>query len=82
MLFLIDYDRKRGQIVGLERFDESQRQLAENARLELELTLSRRGVMREVVLLESTSEAALRRTHRRYFEGLAELATFPDGVAD
>jgi len=30
-------------------------------------------VEREVVLLEAVDQAALRRTHRRYFEDLAEL---------
>ena len=82
MLFLIDYDRQRGQIVTLNRFDDSERQKAEDSRLELELSLNRRGMTREVVLLEAVSETALRRTHRRYFEGLAELVANPNGAAD
>ena len=48
--------------------------IAKNARLKLELDLNRRGVQREVVVLQATNEAALRRTHRRYFEDLTELA--------
>ena len=82
MLFLIDYDRKRGQMVKLERFDDSDRQKAEDARLELELSLNRHRIMREVVLLQAINEQSLRRTHRRYFENLAELVTSHDETAD
>jgi hypothetical protein len=55
-------------------FDDSERQLAEDARLTLELELHRLGIEKEVVLLEAASEEALRRTHRRYFLDLTELA--------
>ncbi len=82
VLFLIDYDRQRGQIVELRRFDSSSRLEAENSRLQLELSLNRSGIVREVVLLEAATEAALRRTHRRYFESLAELATMREGGCD
>jgi hypothetical protein len=77
MLFLIDYDRSRGQIVTIETFDNSERQRAEDARLEKELALNRQGIEREVVLLEAETEEALRRTHRRYFEDLAQLVNAP-----
>ena len=73
MLFLIEYDRNRGQIVTFKTFDDSERQHAENSRLEMELDLNRLGIAREVVILEADTEEALRRTHRRYFEDLAEL---------
>ena len=73
MLFLIEYDRGTGQIIPLETFKDSERQAAEDSRFELELKLNRLGIEREVVLLEATSKEALRRTHRRYFENLAEL---------
>jgi hypothetical protein len=73
MLFLIEYDRSRGQIVTFKTFDDSERQNAEDSRLEMELDLNRHGIEREVVILEADSEEALRRTHRRYFEDLAEL---------
>jgi hypothetical protein len=43
----------------------------------MELELNRLGIEREVVLLEADTEEALRRTHRRYFEGLAELLNAP-----
>jgi hypothetical protein len=80
MIFLVEYDRSRSQIVSLITFDDSEWQLAKDSRLEMELGLNRQGVEREVVLLEATSEEALRRTHRRYFEDLAELATVPEGA--
>lgn len=77
MLFLIEYDRNRGSIVTFRSFEDSKREMAEDSRLEMELKLNRLEVEREVVLLEAASEQALRRTHRRYFEDLAELATSP-----
>ncbi|HEX8161450.1 MAG TPA: hypothetical protein VF538_06230 [Pyrinomonadaceae bacterium] len=77
MLFLVEYDRSCGSIVTLKRFGDAERESAENTRLGMELELNRQGVEREVVLLEAETEEALRRTHRRYFEDLAELATMP-----
>jgi len=75
MIFLIEYNRKEGQIVSFETFNDSERHDAENSRLETELKLNRLGIEHEVILLEAATEAALRRTHRRYFESLSELAT-------
>jgi len=74
MLFLIEYDRSQGRIITFRTFSDYDSKLAKNARLELELELNRRGVRREVVVLQATNEAALRRTHRRYFENLTDLA--------
>jgi hypothetical protein len=74
MLFLIQYDRSNGKIVQKREFDDSQRQVAGEARLELELTLKRQGIENEVVLLDAGDEDALRRTHSRYFENVAEIA--------
>ncbi|HEX9660084.1 MAG TPA: hypothetical protein VGA18_07270 [Rhodothermales bacterium] len=74
MLFLVEYNRSLGSIAQITAYDDSERELAENARLTLELKLHRQGIEKEVVLLEAASEAALRLTHRRYFEDLAELA--------
>lgn len=77
MIFLIEYDRDSGKMVTFRTFDDSEREIAESARLDLELELNRRGVEREVVILEAASEEAVRRTHRRYFETLEELLTAP-----
>jgi hypothetical protein len=74
MHFLIEYDRPNGTITELRTFDDSSRKLAEDTRLELELKLNREGVEHEVVLLEAPSQEALRRTHSRYFQSLAEIA--------
>ena len=73
MIFLIEYNRIEGRIVSLRTFDESERTIAQDARLELELDLNRKGIEREIVLLEASSEEALRNTHRRYFESLGEI---------
>ena len=77
MIFLIEYDRERGQIVTLRGFHESNGETAEESRLQLELKLNLKGVKNEVVLLEASTEEALRRTHRRYFEDWAKLAIAP-----
>jgi hypothetical protein len=77
MIFLIEYDRTRGEIVTFRTFNDSERQAAEDARLELELELSRHSTEHEVVILEAATEEALRRTHRRYFENLSELVNSP-----
>lgn len=74
MIFLIEYDRINGQIVTLREFDESSRQQAEESRLDLELSLKRRKLEHEVVLLEAATKDALRQTHARYFEDLASLS--------
>ena len=73
MIYLIEYDRPSGWIVTFGAFGETERLNAENARLGIELELNRRGVEHEVVLLEAASEAARRRTHRRYFEDLRQI---------
>jgi hypothetical protein len=77
MIFLIEYDRLRGRVMTCKRFDDRDLAQAENERLQIELALNREGVDREVVLLEATTEQALRRTHRRYFESLHELLSPP-----
>ena len=77
MIFLIEYDRNCGQIVSFRSFMDSERQKADDSRLIMELELNRLGKEREVVLLEAATEDDLRRTHRRYFEDLAELARSP-----
>ena len=79
MMFLIEYDRPTGCIVSFRTFNESERRIAENARLEIELELNRGGIGHEVVLLEAASEDALRRTHRRYFENLSEILKSANG---
>ena len=75
MLFLIEYDRNQGRIIALTSFPGSDKEKVEELRLGLELNLNLRGIENEVVILEAATEDALRRTHRRYFEDLAELAT-------
>lgn len=74
MIFLIEYDRRKGRIITSKRFKDSQRREAENARIKIEVELNCKGVDREVVLLEASSWHALRQTHRRYFEDLSNLA--------
>ena len=79
MIFLIEYDRRAGRIVRpMREFRDSEWTGAADERLEIELDLGRRGIDRKVVLLQAASEAALRRTHRRYFESISEIrSTIP-----
>ena len=73
MLFLIEYDRPSGTLVQFRKFEETDRQAAHSARLELELKVNRENLPREVVILDAPSEEAVRHTHGRYFKGLPEL---------
>ena len=73
MIFLIQYNRRAGQIVSFKIFDDTERSAAENVRLEIELDQNRRGIEEEIVLLEAASEEAVRRTHRRYFEDPGQI---------
>ncbi len=73
MIFLIEYNRREGRIVTFRDFDDSQRREASDAQLAIELDLFRKGIEHEVVLLQAESEAAIRLTHRRYFEDLQQI---------
>ena len=73
MFFLIEYDRRKGSIVQSLRYDDASRKLAEDDRLKLEFRLKREGIEHEVVVLDAPSEEAIRHTHSRYFESVAEL---------
>ena len=73
MIFLIEYDRQRAQIINFKSYSDEESSVAEDERLTLELDRNSQGVHNEVVLLQAESERALRRTHRRYFEDIREL---------
>ncbi len=79
VIFLLDYDRSLGALVNIKTFADDLRADAERERLQLELSLNRSGVIREVVLLEAPDEQSLRRTHRRYFENFRELVKSSTG---
>lgn len=74
MIFLIEYYRPEGRIVTFKTFDQSEQSRAEKLRLEIELDLNRKKIDHEVVLLEAADEHALRKTHRRYFEDISQIA--------
>jgi len=73
MLFLIQYDQRKGAVIRLDTFVDADQKLAENARLALEIGLNHDHIDHEVVLLQAEDENAIHRTHRRYFEDLAAL---------
>jgi hypothetical protein len=73
MIFLLKYDRKRGEIRELTPFPIGERAQAQRERLAVELGLYKLGEKAEVVLLEASDEQTLRRTHQRYFKSPKEL---------
>ena len=73
MIFLLEYDRKRGALCQIKHFPASDRTRAQRERLDIELGLCRSRQAREVVLLEAADEQTLRRTHKRYFNTPREL---------
>lgn len=75
MIYLVQYDRTSGQLVRIREFAAESKRESEQARLAVELELLKSGTAQEIVLLEASSEDELRKTHRRYFEGLNELIT-------
>jgi hypothetical protein len=79
MIFLIEYSRPEGRIVTLRQFVDSERARAQDERLDIELALNRSGAEHEVVLLEAADKDALRRTHQRYFDDLAEILKSANG---
>lgn len=71
MTFLLVYDRDAGRLLEMKRFQD--RRLAMRERFHAEARfVGRREI--EIVALTADSEDELRRTHGRYFLGLAELA--------
>jgi hypothetical protein len=68
MIFLIEYSNITGTVVSLKTYEDCQREEAENARLERELSLNRDRIDHELVSLEANDVAALLKTHRRYFQ--------------
>lgn len=73
MIFLIDYERKKGILRSFKRFSDNQRAEAQRERLDLELSLNGARAAREVVLLEADDEQTMRRTHQRYFKTTREI---------
>jgi hypothetical protein len=78
MIFLVEYNKETGR-VNLRQFQDSERALAQKERLKTELNLNRRGVKREVVLLEAADYESLRKTHNRYFSTVQQLTTTASG---
>ena len=73
MIFLIEYDRAHQNLVKFKKFKNSENLEAKKIRLDLELDLNRRKINHEIVLLQASSEALLRKTHSRYFESIEQI---------
>jgi hypothetical protein len=79
MIFLIEYNSAKSLIVTFDKFEERDREKAEDKRLTIELDLHRRGIQHEVVLLEAENDEILHRTHRRYFESANQIVISSTG---
>ena len=79
MLFLIEYDRPKERIITFKSFTDNERAEAQKQKFDIELALNRSGIEHEVVLLDAMDEDAIRRTHRRYFEDLSQIAESMNG---
>ena len=77
MIFLIQYNRRQGEVILLKKFSDSEKAVADSARLRLELQLKESRINDEVVVLQADSETALSHTHGRYFKDLAGLSVLP-----
>ncbi|GMV90867.1 MAG: hypothetical protein AMXMBFR82_06450 [Candidatus Hydrogenedentota bacterium] len=73
MFFLIEYNRRKGEVVSMRRFPDAEWSRAADAQFALEKSVMQRGIDHEVVLLQSASEETLRRTNMRYFCSLEEI---------
>ncbi len=73
MIFVVAYDRGKGKVLSLRRFATQRREAAHRLRRRLELETAERHSDVEVVILEAPTEAALRRTHGRYFGGVRDI---------
>lgn len=72
--FLVVYDRSQARTLEMRRFEQDEHQQAVHTRHERELQELDNPEI-EVVLFEAASEEDLRRTHGRYFDLAAEIAS-------
>ncbi len=73
MIFLIEFNRPKLDLVTYKTYPDSERTKAQDDRLALELDLLHKGIDHEVVILEAINEEQLRKTHQRYFDSPADL---------
>lgn len=70
--YLLNYDRKEGQLRSIRSFVDASEATRQRFRLELEF-INQPEV--EIVVLGAESEGQLRETHRRFFSTIEELAS-------
>lgn len=72
MMYLVHYDRSSSLLVEIREF--ANRDEANQARADLELSLLCTEGTNEIVLLEADSLDSLKNTHSRYFSSFDEIA--------
>lgn len=77
MIFLVEYERKSGEPAKVTEFPNELCHDAQQARLAIELKALGRNKEVEIVLLDAPSKAAIRKTHRRYFESIGQILNSP-----
>ena len=75
-MFLLIYDRTKGELLSLKEFDEPARAEALTERFQVEAS-KRDKPQIEVVLLSAETLEDLKQTHSRYFESLRSLSMRP-----
>lgn len=78
MLFVIEYNRPKGETIYIKRYADDRYEEARKERFARELALFVGGDDddTEVTLLQAHDERHLRRTHARYFGGESDLLEY------
>jgi hypothetical protein len=69
MLFLVHYDRKESKVMFFKEYQDSERVLAYQEQLALEMKHNLRDGSQEIVLLEASNKDQLLKTHPKYYVG-------------
>ena len=72
MIFLIAYDRSKGEVIEEKIYDNAEIEHANADRLRQEIRHSPDSGI-EIVILQSDSREELERTHARYFKTVRQL---------
>jgi hypothetical protein len=81
MIFLVGYDRSLGKIDVFRTFDDDAANAAFQARLSLELEHAGNADY-EALVLESSDEETLRKTHARFFMTAQQLAERSESLVE
>jgi hypothetical protein len=67
MYFLIEFNPKNGKKITYKQFADSELEMVNKARLELEIATATKKTNYEIAVFQAPNEAQLKKTHARYF---------------